>query len=68
LSLPLRKVRAGTTANPNNIYAEGHIELLFFVFNLLNDYTVFPVPVCTWAKNKNKSYPYLYFSTVIDPI
>ena len=29
---------------------------------------VFPVPVCTWAKIKNKSYPYLYFSTVIDPI
>lgn len=58
------------TANPNNIYAEAHIELLFSVFNLLQstDLTVYPVPVCNWSRFRGKSYPYLYFNTIIDPV
>ena len=55
------------TANPNNIYAEAHIELLFFVFELFRNHSSFLIPGSNWAISKNKYYPYLYFNTNIEP-
>jgi len=53
------------TCNPNNPYALGHVQLLFFVFNLFSDITHFLVPGCNWAITKGIYLPYLYFNTFV---
>lgn len=56
------------TANPNNIYVEAHIDLLMFVFELFKDFTNWTEPRYNFAKINNKSYKYIYFNTIINPL
>lgn len=51
------------TLNPNNINILGHVVLLFFVFNLLQDFIA--TSVQNWAITKGLLFPYLFFNTVI---
>jgi hypothetical protein len=52
------------TCNPNSEYVLGHIELLFYTFNLFDNYINYSIPMTNWARTKNKLYPYLYFNTI----
>ena len=52
------------TCNPNSEYVLGHVELLFYTFNMFNNYINYPIPMTNWARTKNKLYPYLYFNTI----
>jgi|SRR5690348_8039874 hypothetical protein len=52
------------TCNSNSEYVLGHVELLFYTFNLFNNYINSPIPMSNWARTKNKLYPYLYFNTI----
>jgi len=52
------------TCNPNSEYVLGHVELLFYTFNLFDIYINYSIPMTNWARTKNKLYPYLYFNTV----
>jgi hypothetical protein len=53
------------TFNPNNIYILGHVELLFFVFNLLQDFIAASVPSTNWVRTGGLLFPYLFFNTFI---
>jgi len=52
------------TCNPNSEYVLGHVELLFYTFNLFDDYINYPIPMTNWARTKNKLYSYIYFNTL----
>src|SRR5690606_6414046 len=41
------------TCNPNNEYVLGHVELLFYTFNLFSNYINNIVPSSNWARTKN---------------
>jgi hypothetical protein len=53
------------TCNPNNPYVLGHVQLLFFVFNLFSKFTHFLVPGSNWAVVNRVYYPYLFFNTFV---
>lgn len=56
------------TSNKGNIYVKAHIELVKYVFNLFKDFTNFTEPHMNLIKKGNKSFEYIYFNTVINPL
>jgi hypothetical protein len=38
------------TCNPNHLYVLGHVELLFYTFNLFQNYINSPIPMSNWAR------------------